>query len=80
MNQNIPAGGHRVPSQTDLRSDQEQEFQENFDSACASGARRIPFASRCPPATGCFRAAKYQLSFGKIDYWGIGFKTVPILR
>ena len=22
------AGGHRVPSQTDFRSDQEQEFQE----------------------------------------------------
>ena len=32
------AGGHRVPSQTDLRSDQEQEFQETFNTACARGA------------------------------------------
>ena len=36
--------------QTDLRSDQEQEFQETSDTACARGARRIVFASRCPPA------------------------------
>ena len=32
------AGGHRVPSQTDLRSDQEQEFQETPNSARARGA------------------------------------------
>ena len=32
------AGGHRGGSLTDLRSDQEQEFQENFNTACARGA------------------------------------------
>ena len=34
-----------------LKSDQEQESQENPDSACTHGAHRISIASRVPPAT-----------------------------